>query len=82
MLPKEKEWAKNARPSVITANEFKAAFESELKKPVDEDPSEIGYPIDTQHVIYHQSPLLIGQMPAYQEPVQIDTTTPTKDTTK
>ena len=60
ILPKEKEWAKNARPSVVTSNEFKAQFEAELKKPVDEDLSEIGHPIDTEHVFYVQNPLLIG----------------------
>ena len=53
MLPKETKWAKNARPSVITSDQFKAQFEAELKKPVDEDPSEIGHPIDTQHVVYN-----------------------------
>ena len=52
MLPKETKWAKNARPSVITSDQFKAQFEAELKKPVDED-SEIGHPFDTQHDVYN-----------------------------
>ena len=30
IVPKEVEWAKNVRPSFVTANEFKAAFGSEL----------------------------------------------------
>ena len=45
-MPQEKEWEKNARPSVVNSKEFKAQFESDQTKPVAEDHFEFGHPID------------------------------------